>query len=71
MNSDRIEKKIVLKATREPVWRAVTDSACFGDWFGVEIDGPFVAGKEATGWIVPTKVDPEVAKLQEQVLGMF
>ncbi|HZZ62925.1 MAG TPA: SRPBCC family protein [Roseiarcus sp.] len=70
MNSDKIEKKIVLKATRERVWRAISDSACFGVWFGVEIDGPFVAGKEATGRIVPTKVDPEVARLQGSVLGM-
>ncbi|MDL2400190.1 SRPBCC family protein [Rhizobium mayense] len=69
MNSDRIEKKIVLKATQERVWRAISDSACFGSWFGAEIDGPFVAGKEAVGRIVPTKVDPEVARLQEPYVG--
>ena len=66
---DRIEKKIILKAPRERVWRAITDSARFGQWFGVEIDGPFVAGREAVGRIVPTKVDPEVARLQEAYLG--
>jgi uncharacterized protein YndB with AHSA1/START domain len=44
MVSGRIEKTIVLKATLERVWRAISDSACFGMWFGVEIDGPFVAG---------------------------
>ncbi len=70
MDSDRIEKKIVLNATRERVWRAISDSARFGTWFGVEIDGPFVAGKEATGRITPTKVDPGVAKLQAPFLGM-
>lgn len=69
MNKDRIEKKIVLKVTRERVWHAISDSARFGVWFGVEIDGPFVAGKEATGRIVPTKVDPEVAHMQEPYLG--
>lgn len=68
MNSDRIEKKIVLNAPRERVWRAISNSASFGDWFGVQIDVPFVAGKEAVGRIAPTKVDPEVAKLQESVL---
>jgi Activator of Hsp90 ATPase homolog 1-like protein len=42
----------------------------FGIWFGVEIDGPFVAGKEASGRIAPTRVDPEVARLQEPYLGL-
>ena len=60
---------IVLKATRERVWRAISDSARFGRWFGVEIDGPFAAGKEAVGRIAPTKVDPEVARLQEPYRG--
>ena len=70
MNSDRIKKKIVLRATRERVWHAISDSARFGAWFGVEFDGPFVEGSWLTGRIVPTKVDPEVAKLQEPARGM-
>lgn len=70
MSSDRIEKQIVLKATRERVWRAISDPARFGLWFGVAIDGPFVAGREAIGRIVPTSVDPEVARLQEPYRGM-
>jgi uncharacterized protein YndB with AHSA1/START domain len=69
MDPDCIEKTIVLKATRERVWRAISDSARFGRWFGVEIDGPFVAGKEAVGRIAPTKVDPEIAGLQEPYRG--
>jgi uncharacterized protein YndB with AHSA1/START domain len=69
MDFDRIEKRTILKAPRERVWRAITDSARFGQWFGVEIDGPFVAGREAVGQIVPTKVDPDVARLQEPHLG--
>lgn len=69
MDPNRIEKTIVLKATRERVWRAITDSARFGRWFGVEIDGTFLAGKEAIGRIAPTKVDPEVARLQEPYRG--
>lgn len=70
MNHDRIEKQIVLKAPRERVWRAISDSARFGSWFGAEIDGPFVAGKEATGRIAPTQVDSEVARLQEPHRGL-
>jgi uncharacterized protein YndB with AHSA1/START domain len=69
MKSDRIEKKVILKATRERVRRAISDSTCFGAWFGVEIDGLFVAGKEASGRIAPTKADPDVARLQEAYRG--
>ena len=67
--SDRIEKKITLRAPVERVWRAISDARAFGTWFGVEFDGPFVAGARMKGRIVPTKVDPEVAKLQEPHTG--
>jgi uncharacterized protein YndB with AHSA1/START domain len=70
MNTDRIEKKIVLKAPRERVWLAITDSTRFGAWFGVELDGPFVVWKETKGRIAPTKVDPQVAKQQEAYRGV-
>jgi uncharacterized protein YndB with AHSA1/START domain len=70
MNSDRIEKSIVLRATRERVWQAISDSTCFGAWFGVEFDGPFVEGSWLNGRIAPTKLDPEIAKLQEPARGM-
>jgi len=66
---DRIEKKILLRAPRERVWRAISDSREFGSWFGVKFDGPFAAGKRLTGWIVPTKVDAEVARKQEPHAG--
>src|SRR5262249_51498969 len=69
METSRIEKKIVLKATRERVWQAIGDSAQFGIWFGIEFDGPFVAGSWLSGRVVPTRVDPEVAKLQEPQRG--
>ena len=69
MDADRIVKTIVLKAPRQRVWRAIADSNRFGEWFGVEFDGPFVAGKEIVGRIVPTRVDPEVAKHQESFRG--
>ena len=70
MNTDQIQKKIVLKSSRERVWRAICDSESFGAWFGVTFDGPFVAGSHMKGRIAPTQVDPEVAKLQEPYLGM-
>ncbi|HYZ21211.1 MAG TPA: vanillate O-demethylase oxidoreductase VanB, partial [Rhodopila sp.] len=69
MTPDRIEKHITLRAPLERVWRAIADSAQFGTWFGVAFDGPFVAGAELTGRIVPTRVDPEVARLQQPHAG--
>ena len=49
--NDRIEKRIELKAPLARVWRALTDHREFGQWFGVKIDGPFIAGKPSRGQI--------------------
>src|SRR5262245_10536671 len=49
--SDRIEKKILLRAPQSRVWRALTDSKEFGTWFRVNLEGPFVAGKTVRGRI--------------------
>jgi len=49
MTMDRIDKQIELKAPVSRVWRAITDSKEFGEWFGVKMQGPFVAGKAARG----------------------
>ena len=65
MSTDFIEKKILLKASRQRVWRALSDAAEFGTWFGVRFHGPFVAGANVTGVIVPTTVDAEVNKAQK------
>ncbi len=44
MTTDRIEKKLLLHAPLGRVWRAISDSAEFGTWFGVEFDAPFEPG---------------------------
>lgn len=49
--SDRIEKRIELKAPVSRVWRALTDHREFGEWFRVKLDQPFVAGEKSTGHI--------------------
>ena len=67
--TDRIQKAALLRAPLDRVWHAISDAQQFGAWFGVELDGPFVAGAQLTGRIVPTKVDPEVAKSQEPYAG--
>lgn len=64
-----IEKVVVLKAPLARVWRAVTEAKEFGAWFGLDADGPFEAGKTTHARIAPTKVDPEVAKLQAPYAG--
>ena len=69
MHSDRIEKDAVLDAPLERVWQAVSDAGKFGEWFGVAFDSAFDAGREVTGRITPTRVDREVAKLQEPHAG--
>jgi uncharacterized protein YndB with AHSA1/START domain len=69
MSRDRIEKKILLRAPRERVWRAISDAKEFGSWFGVAFDGPFTQGARLTGKITPTTVDAEVAKMQEPYAG--
>jgi len=69
MNTDRIEKQILLRAPLERVWRAISDAKQFGSWFGVAFDGPFVEGARLTGRFSPTTVDQAVAKLQEPHAG--
>ena len=66
---DRIQKKIVLRAPLARVWSAISDARQFGAWFGVELEGPFVAGQPIRGSMRPTQVDPEVAKMQEPYAG--
>jgi len=68
--SDRIEKRILLRAPRARVWRALTDHAEFGEWFGMRCDAPFKPGGTVTGTIVPTAVDAAVAQAQEPYRGM-
>jgi len=47
----QIEKRIELKAPLSRVWRALTDYREFGEWFRVNLDGPFAPGKTARGYI--------------------
>ena len=49
--TDRIEKQIVLRAPRSRVWRALTDPAEFGAWFGVRVQGPFAVDSVVKGRI--------------------
>jgi uncharacterized protein YndB with AHSA1/START domain len=47
--NNRIEKQIEIAAPVTRVWRALTDSKEFGEWFRVKLEGPFVAGQPVSG----------------------
>jgi len=46
--SDSIQREVFLKAPRSKVWKALTDSRQFGEWFGVIIEHPFTPGARVT-----------------------
>ena len=50
-NTDRIEKKVVLRAPRSRVWRAIANAEEFGEWFGVKLEGTFAEGATIRGKI--------------------
>ncbi len=50
INSENsIEKQIVIKAPIAKVWSALTDAKQFGQWFKVDLQSDFVAGKTTMG----------------------
>ena len=50
-NTDRIEKKVTLRAPRSRVWHAIATAEEFGAWFGVKLDGAFSEGATVRGKI--------------------
>jgi uncharacterized protein YndB with AHSA1/START domain len=68
-STDQIEKRVFLRAPQEKVWRAISDSAQFGSWFGMELQGSFTQGTHVKARIKPTTVDAAVANMQEKYSG--
>jgi uncharacterized protein YndB with AHSA1/START domain len=56
-STDRIEKKILLRAPRSRVWRALSTVEEFNAWFGVKLEGAFAPGKTIRGRIAHPKFD--------------
>jgi uncharacterized protein YndB with AHSA1/START domain len=50
-STDRIEKRIELRASRSRVWRAITTAEEFGTWFRMKLDGEFAEGAAIRGRI--------------------
>ncbi|WP_337171303.1 SRPBCC family protein [Gemmatimonas aurantiaca] len=48
-NANRIEKRVTLNAPVSRVWRALTDTREFGEWFGIRLTGAFVVGQTVSG----------------------
>jgi uncharacterized protein YndB with AHSA1/START domain len=74
--SDRIEKRIELKAPVGRVWKALTDYREFGEWFRVKLEGPFVPGQTSRGNITypgyeHVKWEAVVQKMEPEKLFSF
>jgi uncharacterized protein YndB with AHSA1/START domain len=48
-STDRIEKQVRLGVSRARVWRALTDTREFGQWFGVKLSGAVAPGAKLRG----------------------
>src|SRR5437016_2284672 len=69
--TDRIEKRFELKATRERVWRAISDAKEFATWFRLKLDGSFAEGQTAKGHVTHPgyehfKVEIQVVRIEPQ-----
>jgi uncharacterized protein YndB with AHSA1/START domain len=50
-STDRIEKRVELRAARSRVWRAISTAEEFGAWFKVNLEGAFAEGTTVRGRI--------------------
>ena len=66
MSTDRIEKRVVLRAPRSRVWRAISDAKEFGTWFRLTLDGAFAAGKTVQGSHDAFKVEMRIERIEPE-----
>jgi uncharacterized protein YndB with AHSA1/START domain len=50
-DTDRIEKKILIRAPQSRVWEALTDARQFGTWFRAKLENDFAVGQQTVGQI--------------------
>jgi uncharacterized protein YndB with AHSA1/START domain len=48
-STDKIEKRVTLRAPVSRVWRALSDAQEFGRWFGFALEGAFAEGRTIRG----------------------
>jgi uncharacterized protein YndB with AHSA1/START domain len=68
-STDKIEKKVTLRAPVSRVWRAIADSREFGRWFGFEFEGEFQSGKKMKG-VFQGKLDENALIEHQKSLGL-
>ena len=51
VQTDRIEKRILVNAPRSRVWKAISTASEFNQWFGVNLSGTFAPGARLRGQI--------------------
>jgi len=66
MSTDRIEKRVVLRAPRSRVWRAIADAKEFGTWFRLTLDGPFAPGTTVRGRHDNFKVEMRIERIEPE-----
>jgi uncharacterized protein YndB with AHSA1/START domain len=67
MSTDKIEKKVTLRAPVSRVWRAIADAKEFGKWFGVALEGEFAPGKSMKGTWDESLDEAVMQRFQESV----
>jgi len=66
-STDRIEKRVTLRAPLSRVWRAIADAEEFGRWFGFTLEGPFVPGKAMKGTFDGTLDEAAIVEYQKSL----
>ncbi len=64
--TDRMEKKVLLRAPRARVWRALMDARQFGRWFGVELTGTMLTVVESGFDRIPPARRAEAYRMNDQ-----
>jgi uncharacterized protein YndB with AHSA1/START domain len=65
--TDRIEKQVTLDAPVSRVWQAIAEPDEFGKWFGVTLEGPFIAGETVRGTFNFTLNEEKIMQHQKQL----
>jgi uncharacterized protein YndB with AHSA1/START domain len=68
-STDKIEKRVTLRAPASRVWRAIADAREFGRWFGFELEGDFAEGKAMKG-VFRGELDEAALMEHQKSLGL-
>ena len=69
--TNRIEKRIFLRASRARVWRALSTASEFSTWFGIQLDGEMVANQPIIGTLTSKahagkKLELQIGKIEPE-----